>query len=214
MSYAIGGVGVNHTDSSALIELMDYLKEQHRTLAPEADRFFALRGINFDYIRANGGVCAHPKKEIAFDLNGIAFGHSNYGANKKYCFGRQGKKATTLEDWQIFRHWIRAALWLRDVQRYIIERWLNKTWIPSYDAVMGAGGSVEEVMINSRIRNSSPYTAKCALDKANQVAAADRIQSQLDAYANIGYQECRGNPKYKERFGVMQRPVVLYRHFR
>lgn len=214
MSYEVGGVGIDHTDSGTLIELMDYLKEHHRSLAPEADLFFALRGINFDDIRANGGVCVHPKQEIALDLDGVAFGHSSYGGGDKYCSDHHGKKATTLEDWQIFRHWIRAALRLRDVQRYIIERWLNKEWVPSYNAVMGAGGTVEEVMINSRIRNSSPSLAKCALNKANQVAAADRIQTQMNAYANIGHQECRGKPWYKERFGVMQRPVALYRHFR
>ncbi|MNR58673.1 hypothetical protein D3C85_1797270 [compost metagenome] len=76
---------------------------------------------------------------------------------------------------------------------------------------MAAGGTVEEAMINSRIRNSKPFTAKCALEKANEVDAADRIPTQLKAYTS---HECRGSERYVERYGVMKRPVMLYRHFR
>jgi hypothetical protein len=213
MSYAVGGVGIDHTDSGALVKMMDYLKDRHPALAPKAGQFFALRGIDYDEIRANGGVCADPKKEIVLDLNGVPFGHSSYGGGTPYCPDHQDGK-TTLEDWQVFRHWIRAALRLRDVQRYIMERWLNNEWLPSYNAVLAAGGSVEEAMINSRIRNSSPFTAKCALGKANAGAVSDRIQAQLDAYANIGSTDCKGKSRHEERFGVMMRPVVLYRHFR
>ena len=210
MSYAVGGVGIDHTDSGALARLFDYLEVHHPDLAPKAGRFFDLRGINFDDIRANGGACSASEPAIAVDLDNAVFGHAHYGAGTAYCAAHQSKANTTREDWQIFRHWIRAALRLEDVQRYIIERWINTQWVESYQAVINAGGSMEEVMINSRIRNSSPYTANCALNKANQVAPADRLQTQLDAYA---LPACKGKARHKERFGVMLRPVVLYRHF-
>ncbi|MHC2148639.1 hypothetical protein [Pseudomonas sp. 210_17 TE3656] len=210
MSYAVGGIGLDHTDSSSLVDLIDYLKENHPNLAPEADRFFELRGINFDRIRANGGVCVEPRAEITLDLDGAPFGHSKYGGGDSYC--RDFRKGnTTLEDWRIFRHWMRAALRTREIQRLIIERWINRVWVPSYKAVMSAGGSVEDAMVNSRIRNSSPATAKCALGKA--AGAVDRIQAQLDAYSDPDI-NCGGKKRHVERWGVMRRPVVLYRHFR
>lgn len=206
MSYAVGGVGIDHTDSGTLEKLMDYLKEDHPELAPEADRFFELRGINFNRIRGNGGGCGSNTEEIKVDLDGVPFGHSSY---EKYCANYDG--STSREDWQIFRHWIRAALRRRDVQRYIIERWINDEWLTSYQAVMDAGGTVEETMVNSRIRNSSPFTANCALKKANEVAPAYRIKTQLEAYTS---KECKGKEGHERRFGEMLRPVALYRHFR
>lgn len=79
MSYAVGGVGIDHTDSSTLVELIDVIKTKYPKMAPGANKFFALRGTDFDEIRANGGVCSNPKMEIGSDLNGMPFGHSCYG---------------------------------------------------------------------------------------------------------------------------------------
>ncbi|PWK45519.1 hypothetical protein [Pseudomonas sp. OV226] len=210
MSYAVGGVGVDHTDSAQLKRLFDFIKLNHLTLAPKADQFFNLRGINFDNIRARGGVCSTPRSEITLDLDAKPFAHDIYGGGSSYC-GAHMNGATTLEDWQIFRHWIRTALRQKDVQSFIINQWLTNVWVPSYQAVLAAGGSVEEAMINSRIRNSSPVTAKCAIDKANQVADGKRIETQLKAYTDP---DCKGKARHSERFGVMKRPMVLYRHFR
>lgn len=206
MSYAVGGVGIDHTDSGTLERLMDYLKEHHPNLAPEAVRFFELRGNDFNTIRGNGGGCGSDPEEIEVDLDGVLFGHASY---EKYCDDRDG--STSREDWQIFRHWMRAALRLRDVQRYIIEQWINEEWLTSYHAVMDAGGTVEEAMVNSRIRNSKPYTANCALKKANEGDPDKRIQAQLMAYTS---EACKGKEGHERRFGEMLRPVELYRHFR
>ncbi len=209
MSYAVGGIGINHTDSGELKELFDYLKVNHPNLAPNGDRFFKLRGINYDIIRANGGVCTEPRSDIMDDLEGKKFGHDKFPGGKKYCPRFFPKDTTTLEDWQIFRHWMRAALRQENIQRYIIERWLNKVWLPSYREVIKSGGTVEEAMVNARIRNSSSVTARCAIKKA--VLSANRIESQLAAYTS---KECRGDSGHSRRFGSMDRPVKLYRHFR
>jgi hypothetical protein len=208
ISYALGGVGIDHTDSGSLEDFIDYVKEHHPSLAEKPEHYFKLRGITFDRIRANGGVCTKPRSEIKVDLNGQPFGHGVFPGGKKYCPLYQNKAKTTLEDWQIFRHWTRAALRQESVQRYMINRWIEREWLPSYRAVLAAGGTVEEAMINARIRNSSPKTAACAIKKAKGVS--DRIKAELNAYVG---KECGGNPRHKERIPAMMRPVVLYRHF-
>ncbi|WP_415770300.1 hypothetical protein [Pseudomonas sp. LB3P38] len=208
MSYAVGGIGINHTDSGELKELFDYLKTKHPNLAPKSDNFFKLRGINYDLIRANGGVCTEPRSEIKNDLDGKPFKHDKFPGGKKYC-PIYKKGSTTMEDWQIFRHWMRASVREKDVQRYIIERWLNKVWLPSYNAVLAAGGTVEEAMINARIRNSSPVTAACAIKSAK--GSADRIKAELEAYTS---KSCGGKPGHTRRLGSIMRPVVLYHYFK
>lgn len=179
-------------------------------MAANSDHFFRLKGINFDIIRANGGVCATPRSEIMHDLDEKQFGHdAKLPGGKRYCLRFFPKGTTTLDDWQIFRHWMRAALRQEDIQRYIIERWLNKIWLPSYREVIKSGGTVEEAMVNARIRNSSPVTARCAIKQAK--GSANRITSQLEAYTS---KACKGNPNHSRRFGSMKRPVELYRYFR
>jgi hypothetical protein len=81
--------------------------------------------------------------------------------------------------------------------------------LPSYNAVIEAGGTVEEAMINARIRNSSWVTATCAIKSAK--GSADRITAELEAYTSSS---CGGEPDHKRRFGSMMRPVVLYRFFK
>jgi hypothetical protein len=208
MSYAVGGVGIDHTDSGNLVDFFKYLKTNHSFLAEKSDRFFQLQGINFDRIRANGGICTTPRSEIALDLDGKPFGHDKYGGGESYCKSYKVGD-TTPEDWQIFRHWVRSALREKDVQRYIIDHWLKKLWLPSYAAVLKSGGTVEEAMINARIRNSSPVTADCAIDKA--IGKKDRTTAQLEAYIDPS---CKGKVSHKRRFGEMMRPVALFTHFR
>lgn len=176
MSYAVGGVGIDHADSGTLERLMDYLKEHHPNLAPEAVRFFGLRGNDFNTIRRNGGGRRSDPEEIKVDLDGVLFDHASY---KKYCHDRDG--STSRQEWQTFRHRMRAALRLRDVQKYIIEQSIDEEWLTSYHAVMDAGGTVGETMVNSRIRNSKPYTANRALKMANEGNSDKRIQAQLMA---------------------------------
>ena len=132
ISYALGGVGLDHTDSRALEDFIDYVKVHYPTLAPKPEHYFKLRGITFDRIRANGGVCTQPRSEIKVDLNGQPFGHGVFPGGMKYCCRYQNKAKTTLEDWQIFRHWTRAALRQESVQRYMINRWIAHEWLPSY----------------------------------------------------------------------------------
>lgn len=210
MSYAKGGVGIPHADSGFLQDLIDYLKDNHPNLASEGDRFFQLKGINFDVLYANGGHCNKPVTVIYTDLDGNQFGHNRFGyAGDRYCNTYKPRASTDEKDWQIFRHWIREALRKRDVQKWIIERWLAKYWLPSYEkVVVDNGGKITEAFINARIRNSSPVTANCAIKHAKNVA--DPIGAQLEAYTQ---KKCRGKESHSRRFGVMKRPVVIFETF-
>lgn len=210
MSYAKGGVGIPHADTSFLIELFEYLKEHHSNLASEEKRFFQLKGINFDVLYANGGHCNKPGSVIYTDLNGKEFGHERFGyAGDDYCNKYKPRASTNEKDWQIFRHWIREALRKRDVQKWIIERWIRKYWIPSYNkVVLESGRNITEAFINARIRNSSPVTANCAIEYAKN--EADPVAAQLKAYT---LKKCKGQERHNRRFGVMKRPVVLYEAF-
>jgi hypothetical protein len=209
MSYAKGGIGIVHADSGLLSRLFVYLQKNHAGLGPDPTAFFKLRGTNFDVLYANGGHCQRPSTETMNDLNGLPFGHARYGyAGDAYC-RRFHTKATNEEDWRVFRHWIRAALRIEDVQRWLVEQWIASFWMESYRKVMAAsGGTVEEAMVNARIRNSSTVTAECAIAHARP--AADKIKAQLEAYT---LSTCRGSPSHKRRFGQMQRPIALYRRF-
>jgi hypothetical protein len=149
------------------------------------ERYFKLRGITFDRIRANGGVCSNPRSEIKTDLDGVPFKHGIFPGGAKYCSLYQNRANTTLEDWQIFRHWTRAALRQESVQRYLINRWLEKEWLPSYRAVIAAVGTIEEAMINARIRNSSPVTARCALKKLIVQQTESRLNLTLTFLRNV-----------------------------
>ena len=197
-------------DSSFLKKLFHFLKTEHVSLARKGDRFFKLRGINYDRIRANGGVCAKPQTSKQLDLNRESFNHKEFGfSGTKYCRRFQGLADTDREDWRIFRHWMREALRTRDVQRWIIERWIAKVWMKSFDKNLAVhGGSVEEAFINARIRNSSPVTANHAIKHAR--SSSDPITAQLEAYT---MKKFGGRSSHKRRFGRMKRAVVLYRHY-
>jgi hypothetical protein len=72
----------------------------------------------------------------------------------------------------------------------------------------------EQAIINVRIRNSLPKIANKAVElAAEQKNTADGIQVQLKEYDNAK----PGTPEHpgpaKRRWGMMMRPVVLYRHF-
>ena len=207
MSYSKGGVGIPHADSAFLRRLISKIHAETPNLAPDGARFFRLQGTNFDRLYANGGHCHRPLTVLEIDLVGAPFGHpSNPHAGSKYC-GDYFNGATDEKDWQVFRHWIRAALRADDIQFWILDEWLRNYWLPSYKAVLATeGGSVEEAMINARIRNSSSATALCALRHAS--GATDRIEAQLEAYT---IKKCGGKADHRRRFGEMMRPVVLYR---
>ena len=193
MSYAKGGIGIPHADSSFLEKIIEYLKKNHRKLAPKFDQFYALKGTNFDKLYANGGHCTSPTSTIMKDLDGNPFGHKKWGnAGANYC-ATYNTKATTKADWQVFRHWLRAALRQRDVQNYIISYWIDRYWIPSYEKTLAAGGTIPEAIINCRIRNSGS-------SKANKLVGQS-IEEQLAAYRKT------------RRNGVMLRAANLWEAF-
>jgi hypothetical protein len=110
-------------------------------------------------------------------------------------------------DWRDLTSFCEAALGVREVQHWILSSWIERYWMPSIAAVGKGRGLITDVIINARIRNSSPRNASCALGHA--LGTADPIQAQLDAYANKAI--CQdANPRHRDRFGYMRRPVVVW----
>ncbi len=194
MSYGKGGIGIPHADSGFLKKIIDYIKENYPKLAPKSRRFFGLKGINFDILYANGGHCKSPVTTIMKDLKGKAFGHvKDGGAGNSYCGKYEPRANTDEEDWRIFRHWMRASLRKKDVQKFIIERWIRKFWTPSYTKTLAVGGTVQEAIINTRIRNSSPVLANSLIGQT--------VEQQLEAYGK------------DRRRGVMLRSINIYEFY-
>jgi len=107
---------------------------------------------------------------------------------------------------------MREALRLESTQRWLIDSWLTKFWQKSYDAVMKhPKGTVEEAIVNARIRNSGTKSANCGLKFAS--SHEDRVEAQLAAYVDptIG---CGGKERHRSRVPHIRRALVLYAQFR
>ncbi|SAL44256.1 hypothetical protein AWB71_02343 [Caballeronia peredens] len=205
MSYSKGGIGIAHADSGLLSDFIKHLQATKGDSLPEAARFYRLRGVNFDVLYANGGHCKKPSTVMTNDLDDKPFGYKEYGyAGDGYCSKYHNGK-TNEADWRIFRHDMRLVLREKDTQAWLIDNWLSRYWWPSYRKVAAEeNGTIADVLVNARIRNSSPGTADCAL--AQTRGSADRIAAQLNAYASP---TCKGNARHKERWPYMRRAVVL-----
>ncbi|MBC8641289.1 hypothetical protein IAG25_31190 [Caballeronia sp. EK] len=209
MSYSKGGVGIAHADSGLLADFITYIKKRKGSSLPEAARFYALRGVNFDVLYANGGHCTKPVSVISTDLDGKPFGYKEYGyGGDKYC-RKYAKGRTDSKDWQIFRHNIRLMLREKDSQVWLISNWLSRYWWPSYKRIAAdPNGTIADVMINARIQNSAGGTAECAWRAAK--GKADKTTAQLVAYAS---EDCNGNSRHEERWPFMRRPVALFEFY-
>lgn len=121
---------------------------------------------------------------------------------------RDGGTFDQVRSGQVFLEWIQLGLQQRDGQRWLLEEWLKRYWLPSLSEVTSAKGTIEEALINSRIRNSSIELAECAVRHA--LGATDRVQAELDAYASPNL--CHGaKQRFKnDRWGWMKRSAILY----
>ena len=176
LAYAIGGVGISHGDvgdlHKFLLELAnrDTLPEAQRAGLRKLARDVKYRGhalntvVVYDEVRA-AGVCKNPKFDT--DLNGVPFNHRPQTATTSYCAARSNN-AIGPEDWRLFRTAVRQALRSKEDQGWLLRFWLDKYWKVSADRVHKGQGYVEEVMVNSRIRNSSPAVAA----KANRTGGS------------------------------------------
>jgi hypothetical protein len=199
MSYAIGGVGIAHWDQPTLADFVEAVGVE---LVPEDKRqaYLRLKSFKFDNIRSTG-MCggAVPSGQA---LDGTPFEHfQKLPVNCGLATG-----GPTKDDWTVFRTWTRAALRSEKFQFWIFNRWMQDMWDKSMNAVGPGDGQIEEALINARIRNSGSGLAAGAI--ANEGAdAAQRVQSELNHYKAM---DCSA---YNRRCKLMQRPVVLYRHF-
>ncbi|TGE01725.1 hypothetical protein [Methylobacterium nonmethylotrophicum] len=127
--------------------------------------------------------------------NGVAFA----------VFEAQNQTSEGGEIWRDFTMVAETALGSFAAQEWVINRWLNRYWMPSVTAVRQDKRDITEAIVNARIRNSSSATADCALQRSR--GAADPIEVQLTSYVS----GCPGSKKdHKRRWGYMRRPVVLY----
>lgn len=209
MSYAIGGVGISHADQSGLLDFITYVGNSPVVPVEHRSEFLKLASPDiytnegkYDQLRA-AGLCSATKFNDA--VNGEAFDHPADAPKAAYC-EKYKNSALAAKDWQLFRTWTRAALRTRDGQKWLIDQWMKNYWFKSLSAVPVGDGQAEEVLVNVRVRNSSPKTANKAL-QASATDAHERVQRELDAY-RTDYQD-----RFKRRCGFMLRPVVLYRYF-
>jgi len=212
MSYSIGGVGISHADVGDLDKFIEAVASDTSIVPAEhAPGLLRLRDKTlykkdsgtYDQIRG-AGVC--PAKSIDVDLNGKPFEHfTKVGVDANYCatYRNDALKAT---DWQVFRTWMRAALRTRPKQEWLANRWMEHYWEPSLKMVPPGPGYIDEVMVNVRVRNSSPAVANEAL-KRHATTVSERVRRELKEY------ELRKPSAFRRRCGLMLRPVVLYRHF-
>ena len=213
MAYAIGGVGISHGDVGDLHKFL--LELAGRDAVPEAQRAglrklardVKYRGhalntaVVYDEVRA-AGVCKNPKFDT--DLAGEPFNHRPQSATASYCAARSNN-AIGPSDWRLFRTAVRQALRNKEDQAWLLRFWLDKYWKVSIEKVHAGPGYIEEVMVNSRIRNSSPKVADKAVAPAG-TSPEGRIAHEFKAYGHW-------KPStLKRRRGTMLRPVVLYRH--
>lgn len=210
MSYAVGGVGISHADVGDLAELITRLAEsdivpaEHRpALARLTTIRYGKRGVVYDEVRAAGRCSGHVAD---VDLLGEPFRHFSGPAGSRYCHDYENG-ALTAEDWLVFRTWMRAALRTEEVQRQLLAIWFRDYWSATVDQVGPGQGRAEEMLINVRIRNSAPRVARDAALRARKKAdAAERVQTELDAYS------AWKSKTAKRRWKIMMRPVALYRH--
>ena len=213
MSYAVGGIGISHADVGDL-EKFIVLVANDAALVPAEHRQALLRLANtklykprkkkyqviYDEIRA-AGVCV--PKPLDTDLNGVKFEHFKWGAD---C-AKHANKNLTQNDWRVFRTWMRAALRTKSKQEWLASLWMDKYWVPSLKTVPPGPGYIEEVLVNARVRNSSPKAAKDAPKLRRATTVEERVQRELDTYGKFSMKTL------KRRCGIMLRPVVLYRYF-
>lgn len=215
MSYAVGGIGISHADVGdlerfiGLVAGSDIVPMEHRqALLRLANKDLykprnGRRQVIYDEIRAAGRCVPNPSDT---DLNGRNFDHFKGPAGPDYC-RKYANKTLTDNDWRVFRTWMRAALRTRPMQEWLVLLWMDKYWTPSLKKVPPGPGYIEEVIVNVRIRNSTPRVADRAPTRRQATSVAERVQRELDTYGEWNMRTL------KRRCRIMLRPVVLYRHF-
>jgi hypothetical protein len=207
MSYAIGGVGISHGDVGDLREFLHRLaqrpglpSDQKAGLVRLADVHYKKKNVVvYDELRA-AGVCS--TQVFDSDLNGAKFEHRPQSASKSYCQARHNASLGP-SDWRLFRTVVRDALRSKEDQAWLLAFWMNHYWNDSLAQVKPGAGYIEEVIVNSRIRNSTPVVANKAIAPAG-TSPEKRVDIELKAYGDW-------NPAtLKRRRGTMLRPVVLY----
>jgi hypothetical protein len=209
MSYVVGGVGVAHYDVGDLVAFVNKIadsplvpaanKQEYRDVV-DVKRFPAGK-LTYDRIRA-AGLCNGGMPSA--DLRGEPFQVPKQRVDAPYCAKQRSELGS--KDWLVFATWTRVALRDEGVQRDLLGNWLSKYWQKSLAFVAPGLGFEEEAFINVRFRNSLSGAAN-TVKQTPGVDTPGRVARELAGYA-------RADAKaYNRRCKLMQRPVVLYRHF-
>ncbi|MFT4503161.1 hypothetical protein [Caballeronia sp. 15711] len=214
MSYDLGGIGISHVDSSQLGHFIEFVAERFVTTPAHADDKAALlqladsssyrkNHIQYDQIRASG-LC--NAEHINEDLFGEPFkaDAAHPGVSSENCENWDNKPHMSSQTWQLFRTYMRIALRTQAGQEWIFNSWLDDYWMRSLKKTLAAGGTVDEALVNARIRNSGPAYADRALSLMGGGDTAC-IQREIKAYEDMG-----GSTAWR-RFDFLMRSVNLYR---
>ncbi|WP_277981186.1 hypothetical protein [Sphingomonas phyllosphaerae] len=207
MSYATGGVGLFHADLTELQDFIDrvigrglvplrFQGALRRTLDPAR---YLRHYVRYDELRA-AGQCS--SQQFTADLLGEPFHHRD----EKTSCAQYANPKLAARDWLVFRTFSRIGLRDADIQRQLASRWLQRYWAKTIAKVPPGDGTVEEALVNVRIRNSESRAANEAFEtRVSSVSA--RLGRQMAAYRKY-------KPSaYQRRCHLMLRPVVLWRHF-
>ena len=214
MSYTIGGIGVAHYDVGDALAFFDQLGISElgaRTLAAKlrSIRFGEQHGATYDSVRARGGLCSHPPiydpawpKSVRLNVD---------------CARYSAPATASLEDlelWTDFQKWTAFGLRQRETQRWIIDRWIQRIWMPSFQKVMANPlGTLPEAFVLARIVSSSPVEGVQAYAEAQrETGPTNRVLAALRSYAKgHSHRSRRGFcvNTHADRAGVMQRPTAI-----
>lgn len=211
MSYDMGGIGISHADSAELGRFIgfvveNFVKPEHKTryLRFADAKLYNHNAIMYDQIRSSG-LCIDRHNRISVDLDDKPFAETGHlGPSGDQC--QSWKNANfTVQDWQLFRHYMRIALRTAEGQQWLIGSWLDHTWAASLKTVLGAGGTIDEAIANARVRNSFPAAAEKAVQKPG-TTPTQRIQREIDAYTD------HKRTTSARRCVYIWRSVALFRH--
>lgn len=205
MSYGAGGIGMSHADLGELGKFVRKLislglvpqQYQAAFLRTVSDDRFAHRRVTYDQIRV-AGTCSSTK--FGNDLLGERFRHRESPSD---C-AEYANHNLSAQDWLSFRTWSRVGLRNEEVQRWLLDMWLDNYWADTLTQLPSGPGRIEEALINVRVRNSHPVAAMEAFKQHASTVEA-KLDRQMDAYKKY-----RASA-YKRRCRIMLRPVVMYR---
>ena len=218
MSYALGGIGLPHLDTSDATKFFAALASRVPASASDVRSFSnAKGGFDYDSVRAAGGVCAPQASTVVLmtDLDGKKFAHAEPTlGGESYRKDHDPSARLDPEAWQKLRHWCRVGLRRRDMQSWVMQYWLEHIWAPAYDEVLSKPhGTIREAFVLARIWSTSRGEGQGALGAAHLETEPERRIGAEFSFYNYDRRKHRIDQTHLSRNGVMRRPGVVLNAF-